>query len=124
MNSVVGGKQRFFAPRAPEPEGALVKQISADAGYEPDPHRRQGRGGRRLLLAGLLHHHACAGKNQGEAYQRRDQPKSRPARIMARRWLQRAEFGKGNSVRDFHWGYSNGKPPQSQVVACPARGKE
>ena len=124
MNSVVGGKQRFFAPRAPEPEGALVKEISADAGYEPDPHRRQGRGGRRLLLAGLLHNHACAGKNQGEAYQRRDQPKSRPARTMARRRLQGAEFRKGNSVRDFHRGYSKGKPPQSQVVACPARGKE
>ena len=124
MDSLVGGKQRFFAPRAPEPEGALVKEISADAGCEAEPDRRQGCGGRRLLLAGLLHNHACAGKNQGEAYQRRDQPKSRPARTMARRRLQGAEFRKGNSVRDFHRGYSNGKPPQSQVVACPARGKE
>ena len=104
MNSGVGGKQRLFVPRAPEPEGALVKEISADAGCEAEPNRSQGCGGRRLLLAGLLHNHACAGKNQGEAYQRRDQPKSRPARIMARRWLQRAEFGKGNSVRDFHCG--------------------
>ena len=124
MNSVVGGKQRLFAPRAPEPEGALVKQISADAGCEAEPDRRQGCNGRPLLLAGLLHNHACAGKNQGEAYQRGDQPKSRAAGIMARRRLQGAEFREGNSVRDFHRGYSNGKLPRSQAVARRARGKE
>jgi hypothetical protein len=104
VDSLIGGEQRLFAPRAHAPQRASVEPIPKKAEQQAQPDGSQRASGGALSLAQLLEDDPHARDDQRKANQCHHQRKRSPAGMRARRRLQRAKFGEGNSVSNLHRG--------------------